>query len=52
MMRKFKDLREEFNYYVLKSVFYKKKGDLENSNKYLDKAVEIKKKLEKQTEKR
>lgn len=47
-MRKFKNLREEFNYYVLKSVFYKKKGDLINSNKYLDKAEEVKKKLEQQ----
>lgn len=49
MMRKFKDLREEFNYYVLKSVFYKKKGDLVNSNKYFEKATEVKKKLDQQT---
>ena len=45
-MNKFKTKREEFNYYVLKSEWYKEKGDLINSAICFKKATEIKKELD------
>ena len=46
VMKQFKDNRQAFNYYVLKSEWYKKRGDLLNSKKYLAKATEVKKQME------
>lgn len=45
-MKQFKDNRQAFNYYVLKSEWNKRRGNLLNSKKYLDKATEIKKQME------
>ena len=45
-MNKFKNKREEFNYYVLKSEWYKRRGDNINSAVFFKKATEVKKELE------
>lgn len=47
-MQKFNNKREEFNYYVLKSEWYKKQGDIINQKKCFEKARKIKEELEKE----
>jgi len=51
VMQKFNSKREEFNYYVLKSDWYKKQGDIENYKKCLQRATELKAELEKDMKK-
>ena len=46
-MNKFKSKREEFNYYVLKSEWYKRNGDEVNSAICFKKAKQIKEEMEK-----
>ena len=46
-MNKFKSKREEFNYYVLKSEWYKRNGDEVNSAICFKKAKQIKEEIEK-----
>lgn len=50
-MNKFADNREKFNYYVLKSEWYRKKGDLANSLLCYEKAKEVKKMLDEEEKK-
>ena len=50
-MNKFKNKREEFNYYVLKSEWYKKQGDTINCLICLEKAKKIKEQLDKEEDK-
>lgn len=45
-MKKFNNKQEKFNYYVLKSEWYRKLGDEFNCEKCLQKATEIKAEME------
>ena len=50
-MQKFNSKREEFNYYVLKSEWCKKRGDVVNQKNFLKKAKQVKEEMNRQLKK-